>query len=91
MFATLKGPALYVAGFLVALVVACATVLTWHGTLTGQSWLVIVVPVLTGIVGLSAAAHASAATTNALMTPPPPGLVGPPVTPPAPVVVSPPT
>jgi hypothetical protein len=78
MLDTLKGPALYVAGALVLALIGAATYLSAQGILTGEAWLVIVTPIITGVVGVTSAHVAGTQAVNALMTPPPATAVTPP-------------
>jgi hypothetical protein len=71
MLETLKGAALYVAGAIVLAIVGAATYLASQGTLTGSDWLTIVVPVLTGVVGVTSAHVAGQTAANAFNTPAP--------------------
>jgi hypothetical protein len=78
MFTSLRGGPLYAATVIVVAVVATATVLAWHGTLTGSDWLIVITPILTGVVGVTSAHVAGTALGNALNTyPPVPGGTGP--------------
>jgi hypothetical protein len=54
MWETLKGATLYVVGVIVLAIIGAATYLAQSGVLTGSDWLTITVPVLTGVVGVTA-------------------------------------
>jgi hypothetical protein len=88
MFTSLRGGPLYAATIIVIAIVAAATALAWHGTLSGSDWLIIATPILAGVVGVTSAHVAGTALGNALNTPPvsPPRSLSPPAPagPPAP-------
>ena len=86
MWETLKGATLYVVGGIVLAIIGAATFLANQGTLTGQDWLTIVVPILTGVVGVTSAHVAGNQVASAINTTPTPGAAVNPatLTPPAP-------
>jgi hypothetical protein len=88
MWETLKGSALYVAGATVLAIIGAATYLAQSGVLSGQDWLTIVVPVLTGVVGVTSAHVAGTQVASAINTVPAqaPGVS---ITPPVPPVPAP--
>ena len=71
MWSTLKGAALWVAGGITLAIIGAATYLASTGTLTGQDWLTIVVPVLTGVVGVTTAHVTGNQVASAINTLPP--------------------
>ena len=71
MWETLKGAALWVAGGVVLAIIGAATYLAQAGILTGQDWLTIIVPVLTGVVGVTTAHVTGNQVASALNTMPP--------------------
>jgi hypothetical protein len=71
MLSTLKGAALWVAGGIVLALIGAATYLASQGTLTGSDWLTIMVPILTGVVGVTSAHVAGQTAANAFNTPAP--------------------
>lgn len=77
MWETLKGAALYVAGAITLAIIGAATYLASQGTLTGQDWLTITVPVLTGVVGVTTAHVAGTQVASAINTMPAPAAVPP--------------
>lgn len=71
MFTSLKGASLYVAGGLVLAVVGAATYLASQSVLSGTDWLAVIIPVLTGIVGVTSAHVAGQTAATAFNTVPP--------------------
>jgi hypothetical protein len=72
MFTTLKGAALWVAGGIVLAVIGAATYLTSAGDLNGSDWLAIILPILTGVIGVTSA-HVAGQTAAAAFNTPSPG------------------
>lgn len=71
MLTSLKGSALWVAALIVIAVLAAVTVLAYHGTLSGDLWVAIVTPIITGVTGVASAHVAGTQIGAALQTPPP--------------------
>ena len=73
MFATLRGNPLWAAMVVVVAIIGAATVLAWHGTLSGSDFLAVITPIVAGVTGVASAHVAGQATAAALVTPPPVG------------------